>query len=467
MMRSLRGTALPVTRITSARSAVVAVAVLLATACGARAGNGEAGSAPTIARDLRNISFDPAPLYRQMGMIARGAPFPITGRIGYFAASTAAQTHVVLSLSFASTSLAFSREADNRFRANYTVSLAVDNDRGRVQAVEFTEPVVVTTFRETSRTDESVLFQQFLDLVPGRYKLTLSVRDVGSQRSVQETMDLDVPSFEVRGLSTPVPVNQVRPRTDRTSLPDVLVRPRATAVFGRDSTLAMYVESYGPSDTVLLMLARNEEGRVLWSHNVAIEAHDGISSGVVEVPVGQLGIGVSQLSFVREAAADTASAFVFVGFGGELPVVRFDDMLQLLRHFATASRLQALRDAPEEERAAAWATFLRETDSNPSTAIHEDLLNYFTRLVRANNRFREEGAPGWMSDRGKVFIVLGEPDQILEPTSNDFQRTRQQFWDYRERGIQLTFYDQTGTGRWRLTQASAVRFDSEYRRQLR
>ncbi len=402
-----------------------------------------------------------------MGLIARGLPFPLTGRIGYFAAPTPAQTHVALTLSFASASLTFAREADNRFRATYSVSLTVDNAQGRVHAVESTEAVVVSTFRETGRTDESVLFQQFIDLPPGKYRMTLAVRDVGSQRNVQETVDLDVPSFDGRGLSTPTPVNQVRPRADRGVLPDVLLRPRATAVFGRDSTVTMYVESYGPSDTLLMLLARNESGRVLWSHHVPIEPRRGIASGVVEVPVGQLGIGVSQVSFVSQSTADTASAFIFVGFGDDLPVVRFDDMLAFLRHFATAGRLQALRDAPEEERPAAWATFLRETDSIPNTPIHEDLLNYFTRLVRANNRFREDGAPGWMSDRGRVYIVLGEPDQVLEPMSNDFQRTRQQVWDYREKGLQLTFYDQTGTGRWRLTQSSAVRFESEYRRQLR
>ena len=459
-----------VRRTSPSRAQLVALACslsVLVASCGGRSGGTEPGSAPGITRDTRNISFDPMPLYRQMGMIARGLPFPITGRVGYFAAPRAAQTHVVLTLSFASSSLTFSREADNRFRANYSVSLAIDNDQGRVQALESTEAVVVSSFRETGRTDESVLFQQFVDLAPGRYKMTLAVRDIGSQRSVQETVDLDVPSFDGRGISTPIPVNQVRPRMDRSTLPDVLVRPTATAVFGRDSTVTMYVESYGPSDTLLLLLARNETGRVLWSHPVPIEPRGGMSSGVVEVPVGRLGIGVSQLSFVREAAPDTASTFIFVGFGDDLPVARFEDMLLFLRHFATASRLQALRDAAEEDRPVAWAAFLRETDSVPSTPMHEDLLNYFTRLMRANNRFREEGAPGWMSDRGKVFIVLGEPDQVLEPMSNDFQRTRQQVWDYREKGLQLTFYDQTGTGRWRLTQSSAVRFDSEYRRQLR
>jgi hypothetical protein len=72
-----------------------------------------------------------------------------------------------------------------------------------------------------------------------------------------------------------------------------------------------------------------------------------------------------------------------------------------------------------------------------------------------------------MSDRGRVFTVLGEPDQILEPQVQDFQRNRQQLWEYRRQGLQLVFFDQTGTGRWRLTQTSEVRFETEFRRRLR
>lgn len=456
----------------AARSALALLAILTVTGCGASGGasGGPArpsGTGPAIERDLRNISFDPAPLYRQMGMIARGIPFPVVGRVGYLASDTPDTTHVTLALSFSATSLSFQREADNRFRANYTFGISVNRAGERVTNIEGTESVIVGSYRETGRSDESILFQEILDLAPGRYTLTIALRDVASQRGFEETVEMTVPVYRGRALSTPIPVLQVRPRTTRDSLPLVLLSPRSTAVIGRDSVLPLYLEGYGGDATALRLLARNESGRVLWSDAVSLKEQSDLTSGVIEVPVARLGIGVSQLSFVRESGGDTTSTFVFVGFGEDLPVARFDDMLQFLRHFATPARLQALRDAPEEERPAAWAKFMAETDSTPNTAVHEDLRAYFARLVRANNRFREEGVPGWMSDRGKVSIVLGDPDQILEPQFTDYQRNRQQLWEYRGLGLQLVFFDQTGTGRWRLTQSSEVRFETEYRRRLR
>lgn len=455
------------TRLVPSPRGLFAALALLAAACGASTANTPDGGAPAIARDTRNLSFDPAPIYRQMGLIARGLPFPIVGRVGFLASSNPDTTHVVLALGFSSTSLTFTREADNRFRALYSVSLSADRGQNRVFVDEANETVIVSTFRETSRMDENLLYQQVFDLAPGTYRLAIAIRDGGSQRSVEETIELTVPSLGAGELSTPIPIHEVRVRASRSDLPDLLTRPRASVVFGRDSTVPMYVEGYGASDTLLTLIARSESGRTLFSHTVPLTAHDGISSGVVEVPVGSLGIGVAQLAFATSSGRDTTASYIFVGFGDDFPVARFEDMLSFLRHFATASRLQALRTTPEEDRPSAWATFLRETDSIPETPEHEDLANYFSRIVRANARFRDESVPGWMSDRGRVFIVLGEPDRFYEPPGGDFQQTRQQLWEYSEKGLQLVFYDQTGTGQWRLTQTSAVRFESEYRRQLR
>ena len=105
--------------------------------------------------------------------------------------------------------------------------------------------------------------------------------------------------------------------------------------------------------------------------------------------------------------------------------------------------------------------YLAETDPNPQTAVHEGLRDYFGRVRVANERFREEGGAGWMSDRGMVFVALGDPDQIYEQGTSDVsQRGRAQIWEYRQYSAQLVFIDQSGFGRWRLTTSSEADFRS-------
>lgn len=402
-----------------------------------------------------------------MGMLARGLPFPLVGRAAYAATRTPDSTHVVVGVSFANATLAFAREADNRFRANYTIGITLSRDAVVVASTRSAEQLLVGSYRETTRTDESVIHQEILDVAPGRYTLTIALRDEGSQRTAQEQITINVPRLGDGSLSTPMPIAEVTPRTTRDSLPFVLLNPAGVAVAGRDSILPVYLESYGDTTAPVRLLIRSERGRVMWNDTVRVMPRGAIRSGVVEVPVARLGIGVAQLTFVRDGGADSSSAYVFVGFGGDLPVATYDEMLNYLRWFAQPHRIQKLRDASEETRPVAWAEFIKETDDQPDTPMHELLREYFGRLIRANGRFREEATPGWRSDRGRVFVTLGEPDQLLEPQVTDFSRGRQQLWDYRALNMQLVFYDQTGTGRWRLTQSSEVRFESEFRRRLK
>ena len=104
-------------------------------------------------------------------------------------------------------------------------------------------------------------------------------------------------------------------------------------------------------------------------------------------------------------------------------------------------------------------------DPDPSTPEHEGLRDYFVRIEQANLRYREEGGPGWLSDRGKVFISLGDPDQIYEQGQGDIaQRGRVQIWEYAQYRTQLVFIDQSGFGRYRLTTTSEMEFESLVRR---
>lgn len=419
------------------------------------------------ARNATALSFDATPLYRQMGLIARGFPLAVLGRAAYLASSNPDTTHVVVALAFASTSFTFAREADNRFRAAYDVSLLVGRGTEVVARADAEEEVLVGSFRETTRSDEAIIFQEILDVPPGRYTLAVTVRDQRSNRSIDERITIDVPRLGDGSLSSPTPIAEVAPRSGRGALPNVLLNASGMAVVGRDTVIPLYLEAYGGASAPVRLLVRNERGRTLWTDTVTMTQRDGMASAVVGVPVAKIGIGLARLTFVHEGSLDSSSAFVFAGFGGELPVATYDDMLSYLRYYANSARLQKLRDAPEEERPAAWAQFVRETDSDPQTSMHEELRAYFARLVRANTRFREEATPGWLSDRGRVYIALGEPDHIIEPAIGDYQRNRQELWEYRSLNLQLSFYDQTGAGRWRLTQSSAVRFETEFRRRLR
>jgi GWxTD domain-containing protein len=403
-----------------------------------------------------------------MGLLAEGGQTPFVGSVTFFAGSVPDSTLTILTVSVPSRALTFVREGD-RYRASYGVTLELRGGGANARPVDAREIVRVGAFRETTRADESIIFRRAVNVVPGTYDMRLAVRDDAGNKSGSVEATLTVPRLGPGSISTPVLFYEVAPRTTVTAVPRLVATPRSTLTFGQDSLASVYIEGYGDGPEFPVRVSvRGETGdAVYWSDSLSLPRHGSIFSGVVNVPVSRIGIGVMTLAVARADGRDSARAPLFVTFGDDMPVASFAEMVNYLRYFASISRIQALRDAPAERRATAWATFLRETDPNPGTPEHEGLRAYFARIAEANQRFREDGSLGWMTDRGRVYVSLGNPDQVFEPTTNSLnQRGRAQIWDYQRYRLRVVFIDQTGFGRWRMTVESETEFESVVRREL-
>ena len=76
---------------------------------------------------------------------------------------------------------------------------------------------------------------------------------------------------------------------------------------------------------------------------------------------------------------------------------------------------------------------------------------YLARVKKANDRFRAFNREGWRTDRGRVFILYNEPDEIDRKPSTESGRPYE-IWHYYqiENGIEFAFVDRTGFGEYIL-----------------
>lgn len=406
---------------------------------------------------------DVSELYRQIGLLATPNPLAFVGKISSFASRYPDTTFVLASISVSNRALTFTREGD-RYRAQYEVKLTMSRGDVEAASINVMEIVRVGAFREINRTDESVIFQHYFHVPPGAYTLSAMVRDVGGSRVATQEATVSVPALSTGRFATPVLVYEAPGRTSLDSVPQLLASPRSSAVFGRDSTVAIYVEGYGQGARLPVdFVVRNDKGVQLWRDSATLAGRGSLFTGVVNVPISAVGVGIARVSFTRRDSRDSVKAPLFVSFGEDIPLMSFEDMLGYLRFFAIPSQLAALRTAPLEKRATVWAQFLRATDPIPETTTNEEMQAYFGRIQQANLDFRMDRNPGWLSDRGMVFVSLGEPDQVLERSVNSTlsttqigSSTRLQIWQYRKYNSQLVFYEEMS--KWRLTRPSETEF---------
>ncbi len=99
--------------------------------------------------------------------------------------------------------------------------------------------------------------------------------------------------------------------------------------------------------------------------------------------------------------------------------------------------------------------FWQVRDPVPETALNEFHEEHFKRIREANEKYRE-ARPGWMTERGRMYITLGEPQDVMSyPSSQDLFPL--QIWYYYNldiplfpNALQLVFFKRNGVGEYRL-----------------
>jgi len=404
--------------------------------------------------------FDAGSLYGAMGLLVAGPPLPFVATLNYLADATADSTLAVFGLSLANHALNFQRDG-TAYTARYHVEVTFRADTGAVRQLASDETVRVRIFQETLRADESVIYQKFIAVPPGIYRVTVTVRDGnGPAASHRERTDT-VPRFAGQGMTAPLAVYQGAGRTRASDVPKLLVNPRATVSFGGD-TLRFYVEAYGERPgTRLVARALDQAGHEIWHDTVALAGTGALATGLAVLRPGELPVGAGRFEIGRIGAGSeaTRTAPFLVSFSDQLAIANYEQMISLLRYFERQDWVDKLRHASPDQRPTVWREFYKATDPVESTPENEALDGYFRRIQIANQRFREAGDPGWLTDRGEVFITLGEPDDVFDFTT-DVSRAgvRGVRWTYNALRLTLFFQDNTGFGRYRLTPISRAEY---------
>src|SRR5579863_4597987 len=120
-----------------------------------------------------------------------------------------------------------------------------------------------------------------------------------------------------------------------------------------------------------------------------------------------------------------------------------------------------------EEREQFIEAFWQRRDPTPDTVENEFKEEHYRRIAYANERF-SSGIPGWRTDRGRIYIMWGPPDQIEthsagstynrpmtegggETTVYGFDDWTYHYMEGIGENITIEFVDPTGTGEYHIT----------------
>lgn len=125
------------------------------------------------------------------------------------------------------------------------------------------------------------------------------------------------------------------------------------------------------------------------------------------------------------------------------------EFLSRVRYIITAEERRIFLELPDSDKPAFIEGFWQRRDPDPDTEENEFKAEFFKRMDEASRLFISEGIPGWMTDRGRIYILFGPPtDRIEESMSADIASRCREVWLYGD--FPVVFIDESCVGHFIL-----------------
>jgi len=365
--------------------------------------------------------------------------------------------------------LQFVREA-TRYRADYEITSTIYDDNGRqVTAFSTEKSIKVSTYGATVSPSDFRISQINRYLPPGKYKIEFHLVDKNAGSDFKNTLKAELIRYDNRNpqLSSIELVQAVD-----TALIDTVFRKGNLTVIpsvGRqlsgdiNARLLYYIEAYqgknGKKDVLIETRILDKKLHTIYVDTLTsefVEGEDFLREvrhiTLDNIKSGEYIIDVA-LKSRRNKVVDRARLDFFLYWSPEAMIVNdYKTAIAQLRYIAGGDEIDELKDArSSDERLSRWNKFWETHDPSPGTPENEVKSAYYKRIELANRNFSVMKKAGWSTDRGRIYIEYGEPDQ-LEDFPFELNSKAYQVWYYYRHGDprKFVFIDEWGDNDFRL-----------------
>jgi GWxTD domain-containing protein len=367
----------------------------------------------------------------------------------------------------------------NHFVARYKVSIKLYGKKDKlVNSYEKEKTVRSGTKRQTRSRLEYRTNQVNFDVIEGKYKVRASLEGSSDQASIRREFKLKLRSLrdKVTRLSEVELVETAGARKDKPgpfNKGDLSVVPKVSSDFagGKGHKLLYYLEIYQGSDSadhvVVQTILRSASGKMMYRDTLTSPLEQRTvrqirNVSLEEIPPGDYSLEI-ELKGRRNKKIDSRKKDFSVVWNHRATLEGdYKTALEQISYIARPDEIEVLKKLTTlEERLKAIEAFWKERDPTLGTAQNEFRDEFYRRIIIANRNFRFMRRPGWRTDRGRIYIQYGEPDQV-----DDYpylpNRWPLQIWHYHEKGRyrRFSFEDANGDGDFRLQYP----FDGLYQR---
>ena len=395
--------------------------------------------------------------------------------------------------------LKFVNDSTRHFRANFKIEI----DVAKGDSVLFRDAVRKVTYADSmAQVSET---QRLPDVSrvyirPGKYNLKVTVRDLNNDRFGTIEMPAQINPFSADSMDvSDIEFASLIQKNDKPNMytkNGYQVIPNPGALYGQGAPiLYFYSEIYNmkkeakPDSYQVRYQVLDRDGKIVREFNPITRQKPGSSAvevggvNIITLPSGSyffrliasdLGTGQKSYSmkkfyvyrrsdFAKQEKKERLKISQLSRFLNSPEYQVYDEMTakQLDAEFngasymATGQEKKVYKNLDLPGKREFMKKFWIRRDQDPTTIKNEFRQDYLQRLAYVNSHFGS-GKPGWRSDRGRVYLMYGKPNEI-ERYPNSSETRAYEIWHYYhiQGGVDFYFVDVRGFGDYQLVHSTA------------
>jgi GWxTD domain-containing protein len=279
------------------------------------------------------------------------------------------------------------------------------------------------------------LFSVWLDLKPGNFKLVTLLRNLnlGDKKEKQFT-------FAVPDSGQVVFTNMVIAQNDH-----LRFSPASFTQLTLDLKSCVFVlDTTAECDSIVLN-AHYPEG----ISRISIPRFSGTEFDIM--PLLQQGsLSNLEVRYYTENIISSISWVLYQSYDQYLQRFTLKEQVQQIRYIANQNEWRTISRLADKDLDSAVEYFWSRHDNSPGSLKNDLRELFYERVLKADELFTiHKKLPGWRSDRGKIYIKMGPPDEIVSDSFPIGQHPYIIWYYYRQNRI-YRFEDKRGYGDYSL-----------------
>lgn len=356
--------------------------------------------------------------------------------------------------------------SSGRFASKFDISIEIKDKNGKIFDNRAAERVAIAKdmFESQGGSAKFDYSQHIFDVPPGDYDVTVHISDrlnnLYYERSrTVSVLDFDKFGFSASGLLLLSSVEEVNGKFRISPHISDNISDLKDGFFIFFETYA--ADSAGSGFDAIYEITEGDGSLVFTGARTKVSSRSQRQQHFIKIPAMdtlQPGSYILRLLLVNGSAGPAPSENDYLAISQRsikkmsgFETRYFTDLsegIRYLRYVATAEQADNIESAAsEKEKRIRFEQFWRDMDPSPGSIHNEAFEEYYERVAYANRTFRLY-TEGWLTDKGRIYIVMGPPLQA-EATGGQMGNAQYERWIY-PNNREFIFYDRTGFGEFRL-----------------